>query len=243
MTEPHWKALPTISAGLIGEKNLINQEIRIMLKKKSGLLFLAFFSAFLTACDAALPDKTDSTTDIDKTVSMKQAELNASDAPFNVSGIYKGTSFDFNGDGTDDQVFGYALYSQFEFVIFDGKTADILLDERVMMPLDIPKINTEVYSDNKGSSKIMICGKSGGSSGGLTAETVQVFSDDLSEIIEAVYTEDDEFLYSPSCKDEEEYSGKRTEMLNGYEPCRTIAWDKYADGSISEAEQRVDDAL
>lgn len=243
MTEPHWKALPTISAGLIGEKNLINQEIRIMLKKKSGLLFLAFFSAFLTACGAALPDKTDPGTDIDKAVSMKQAELNASDAPFNVSGIYKGTSFDFNGDGTDDQVFGYALYSQFEFVIFDGKTADILLDERVMMPLDIPKINTEVYSDNEGSSKIMICGKSGGSSGGLTAETVQVFSDDLSEIIEAVYTEDDEFLYSPSCKDEEEYSGKRTEMLNGYEPCRTIDWDKYADGSISEAEQRVNDAL
>ena len=186
-----------------------------MLKKKSGLLFLAFFSAFLTACGAALPDKSDSTTDIDKTVSMKQAELNASDAPFNVSGIYKGTSFDFNGDGTDDQVFGYALYSQFEFVIFDGKTADILLDERVMMPLDIPKINTEVYSDNEGSSKIMICGKSGGSSGGQTAEIVQVFSDDLSEIIEAVYTEDDEFLYSPSCKDEEEYYGKRTEMLNG----------------------------
>lgn len=207
------------------------------------ICLILFAAVLLTACSSALPDKTESPIGIDEAVSIKQAELDASDAPFAVSGIYKGTSFDLNGDGTDDRVFGYAVYSQFEFVVFDGKTADILLDERVMMPLDITKLNTEVYSDNEGSSKIMICGKSGGLSGGLTAETVQVFSGDLSENIEAVYTEDDKFLYSPCCENEEKYSEKRKEMLNGYELCGTIDWDKYADGSISEAENRVNDAL
>ena len=198
-----------------------------MLNKKSWLLFLVFFSAFLTACGAALPDKTGSLTDIGEAVSVKQTELNGEYAPFEVSGIYEGTSFDLNGDGIEDRVFGFALYSQFEFVIFDGETADILLDERVMEDMYLPDLTAEVYSDSLGNFRFKISEKTAKTADSEITETIQIFPDADPMILEAVYDkETGEFIHAYDKYTFDEYKEKEAELLRGYDLYLNIEWEK-----------------
>ncbi len=167
---------------------------------------------------------------LENAVRGKMSELNRSDAPFEVSGIYEGTSFDFNGDGIDDRVFGFALYSQFEFVIFDGKTADIMLDERVMEDIYSSELAAEVYSDSLGNFRFKIGEKSAKTAASEITETIQIFPDADPMILEAVYDkETGEFIHAYDKYTLDEYTKKQAELLEGYELYRSIDWQKCAD--------------
>ena len=167
---------------------------------------------------------------LENAVRGKMSELNRSDAPFEVSGIYEGTSFDFNGDGIDDRVFGFALYSQFEFVIFDGKTADILLDERVMEDICSSELAAEVYSDSLGNFRFKVSEKSAKTADSEITETIQIFPDADPMILEAVYDkETGEFIHAYDKYTLDEYNEKQAELLEGYELYRSIDWQKCAD--------------
>ena len=167
---------------------------------------------------------------LENAVRGKMSELNSSDAPFEVSGIYEGTSFDFNGDGIDDRVFGFALYSQFEFVIFDGKTADILLDERVMEDIYSSELAAEVYSDNSGNFRFKISEKTAKTADSEITETIQIFPDADPMVLEAVYDkETGEFIHAYDKYTLDEYTKKQAELLEGYELYRSIDWQKCAD--------------
>ena len=167
---------------------------------------------------------------LENAVRGKMSELNRSDAPFEVSGIYEGTSFDFNSDGIDDRVFGFALYSQFEFVIFDGKTADIMLDERVMEDIYSSELAAEVYSDNSGNFRFKISEKTAKTADSEITETIQIFPDADPMILEAVYDkETGEFIRAYDEYTFDEYTKKQAELLEGYELYRSIDWQKCAD--------------
>jgi len=201
-------------------------------------------AAFLTACSSLTANEQDMISEkssqsnivhasqekpdnIFESVRCMESELNSSDAPFEVSGIYEGTSFDFNGDGIDDRVFGFALYSQFEFVIFDGKTADILLDERVMEDMYLPDLSAEVYSDSLGKFRFKISEKTAKTADSEITETIQIFPDADPMILEAVYDkETGEFIHAYDKYTLDEYNEKQAELLSGYDLYLNIEWEK-----------------
>lgn len=158
-------------------------------------------------------------------------ESDASDKPFGVAEIYSGTMFDYNNDGKDDYVFGYALYAQFRFVIIDSRDGGVLFDERIMTHL-IPETKTEIYknADSEYAFKITLMVKTPGIS---TVETVHIISDTGERVLEAVYDRDTNafshayYDYDAcKCYDKDEYIKKQDEFLSGYGHFADIEWSK-----------------
>lgn len=163
-------------------------------------------------------------------VAEKKNELDEADKPYGVSTIYKSTGFDYNSDGIADYAFAYSLYSQFEFVVFDGTNAECLLDKRVMMDFIPDKTVCEIYSDNNNfaarfSSKIQKAAPS------ALTETIQIFSGNECYSFEAVYdNETGDFVHAYyKYSSYEEYASAQNACLDGYSLLYTYLWEECTD--------------
>lgn len=162
-------------------------------------------------------------------VEEKKNELNRTDSPFGVCDIYSGTRFDYNKDGSNDYVIAYELYAQFEFVIFDGKTCEILADERIMMYLEPECLVTEIYTDNNGNFVELFSSKIQVVSAGELTETVQIIKINDTKMFEAVYDHDTgEFLHAyDKYSTYDEYISAQEKYLNGSKHFMDISWCEY----------------
>ena len=136
--------------------------------------------------------------------------------------------FDYNNDGHDDYVFGYALYAQFQFVIIDSQNGGVLLDERIMTHL-IPDTKTEIYknADSEYAFKISLRNEKPVVS--LTDETIHIITASGEYVFEAVYDyETGNFSHAYNFYTKEEYFQKQDELLEGYTHCADIDWTEYS---------------
>lgn len=155
--------------------------------------------------------------------------LDKKNSPFIVNGIYFSSEFDYNNDNIYDYTLVYALYSQFQFVVFDGERGNILFEELIMMDFNPSKTVCEIYFDGNGNYGEKFTTKIQKTvSSGIT-ETVQIIVNSESNIFEAVY--DDETGEFVHCYEKynsfEEYSASQDECLKGYNLIGKINWDEY----------------
>lgn len=156
--------------------------------------------------------------DFEKQVMNKKSELDKTDTPFGVYGVFRGTDFDYNSDGTDDYSVAYGLYSQFQFVVFDGKTYDVLLDERIMTQFESENLIIKLYSDNNGNYALVFKNRTQVAAASELTETVQIFKENEKVVFEAVFDkESGEYLHSYDEYDTyEDYVSKQQKCLDGY---------------------------
>ncbi len=197
--------------------------------------FLSLFAAavFLCSCSAAKTTETRLAPDSDtlvQAVTAQKDKLDTTDAPYGVSAIYRGSDYDFNNDGIDDYAFAYALYSQFEFVVFDGICAECLLDERVMMDFIPNETLCEIYSDNSGKLARRFYSKLQKTAFSAPTETIQIVIENECHIFEAVYDKDTgDFIHAfDKYSSYEEYNSAQTKCLNEYSRTEAIVWEEYA---------------
>lgn len=155
--------------------------------------------------------------------------LNKKNNPFIVNGVYFSSEFDYNNDNIYDYTLVYALYSQFQFVVFDGEKGNILFEELIMMDFIPSETVCEIYSDENGNYAERFTTKIKKTvSSGIT-ETVQIIANSESHIFEAVYdNETGEFVH---CYEKynslEEYSASQDECLKGYTLIGNINLNEY----------------
>ncbi|MBP3310590.1 MAG: hypothetical protein J6L05_07275 [Ruminococcus sp.] len=164
-------------------------------------------------------------------VAEKKNELDEADKPYGVSTIYKSTGFDYNRDGTADYAFAYSLYSQFEFVVFDGTNAECLLDKRVMMDFIPDKTLCEIYSDNNNNFAERFSSKIQKATPSALTETIQIFSGNECYSFEAVYdNETGDFVHAyDKYSSYEEYASAQNTYLDGYSLLHTFSWEEYTE--------------
>ncbi len=174
-------------------------------------------------------------------VAEKKNALDKADKPYGVSTIYKSTGFDYNNDGTDDYAFAYSLYSQFEFVIFDGTNAECLLDKRVMMDFIPDKTLCEIYSDNNNNFAERFSSKIQKAAPSALTENIQIISRNECYSFEAVYdNETGDFVHAyDKYSSYEEYSAAQNACLDGYSLLHTFSWEKYAEQN-TDNEYKID---
>lgn len=155
--------------------------------------------------------------------------LNKKNNPFIVNGVYFSSEFDYNNDNIYDYTLVYALYSQFQFVVFDGEKGNILFEELIMMDFIPSETVCKIYSDENGNYAERFTTKIKKTvSSGIT-ETVQIIANSESHIFEAVYdNETGEFVH---CYEKynslEEYSASQDECLKEYTLIGNINLNEY----------------
>lgn len=201
---------------------------------KNRILSAIAAALFLCSCSANNESKqplaSDNTALINAVAEKKNA-LDEADKPYGVSTIYKSTGFDYNSDGTDDYAFAYSLYSQFEFVVFDGTNAECLLDKRVMMDFIPDKTVCEIYSDNNNNFAERFSSKIQKAAPSALTETIQIFSGNECYSFEAVYdNETGDFVHAyDKYSSYEEYASAQNTYLDGYSLLHTFSWEEYTE--------------
>ena len=201
---------------------------------KNRILSAIAAALFLCSCSANNESKQPLASDdtaLINAVAEKKNELDEADKPYGVSTIYKSTGFDYNSDGTDDYAFAYSLYSQFEFVVFDGTNAECLLDKRVMMDFIPDKTVCEIYSDNNNNFAERFSSKIQKAAPSALTETIQIFSGNECYSFEAVYdNETGDFVHAyDKYGSYEEYSSAQNTYLDGYSLLYTFSWEEYTE--------------
>lgn len=165
--------------------------------------------------------------DFETAVMNKKTELDKTDAPFGVYGVFRGTDFDYNSDGTDDRVVAYGLYSQFQFVVFDGKNNAILLEERIVTHFESDNLITELYADNNGDYALNFKNRVQVAAVSELTETVQIVKENETVILEAVFDKESrEYLHSYDKYDTyEDYVSEQKKCLDGYTYLFEIVWE------------------
>lgn len=148
--------------------------------------------------------------------------LSEHDYPLPVFKIYSGDMLDYNNDGYEDFVLFYALYAQFEFVIFDSQNGNILFDQRIMTDIyDETKI--EVYSNDKSEFMFRIVDYVPRDVISLIEETVHITNGTKECVFDTIYDYDTkEFINSDdhdynNYNNYDDYLKKQEEMLDGYD--------------------------
>jgi len=201
---------------------------------RNRILSVIAATLFLCSCSAnneSKPPLASDNTALINAVAEKKNELDEADKPYGVSTIYKSTGFDYNNDGTDDYAFAYSLYSQFEFVIFDGTNAECLLDKRVMMDFIPDKTVCEIYSDNNNYFAERFSSKVQKAASSALTETIQIINENECASFEAVYdNETGDFVHAyDKYNSYEEYASAQNACLDGYSLLHTFSWEKYTD--------------
>lgn len=168
---------------------------------------------------------------INAAIEKKKKELNLSDMPFGVTDIYIGTMFDYNNDNHKDYVVLYALYAQFELVVFDSQNSNILLEDRVMMHIS-PKTEIKIYHNSDSGYLFRITYQELRPQVPIMVETIQFITGFEENILEAVYDSDTNsfnhgyFNYSAKYN-YDEYTKKQEELLNGYDYYMDLKFEIY----------------
>lgn len=168
---------------------------------------------------------------INTVIEKEKKELDLSDAPFGVTDIYICTMFDYNNDSHDDFVLLYSLYSQFELVIIDSQNSNILLEDRVMMPIS-PQTEIKIYHNSDSGYLFRITYQEFRPQVPIMVETIQFITGFEENILEAVYDSDTNsfnhgyFNYSAKYN-YDEYTKKQEELLNGYDYYMDLEFEIY----------------
>lgn len=162
-------------------------------------------------------------------ISEYKEKLNSEYSPFVVNSTYYSSEFDFNNDNINDYTFAYTLYSQFQFVIFDGISGEIIFEETIMMDFIPSKTICEIYSDNKGDFAERFTSKFQKAAYSEITETIQIITNSQTYMFEAVYDKDTgKFMH---CYDKynslNEYTASQNECLTGYSLIGNITWNEY----------------
>ena len=136
--------------------------------------------------------------------------------------VYSGEMFDYNNDGFDDFIILYAVYAQFQFVVFDSQNGEILFDQRIMMDLyDGTKI--EVYSNDNSEYMFRIVDYVPRDAISLIEETVHITNGTKECVFDTIYDYDTkEFINSDdhdynNYDNYDDYLKKQEGMLDGYD--------------------------
>lgn len=165
---------------------------------------------------------------IGEVIEKKKSELDESDAPYGVSEIYTGTMFDYNNDGINDYTILYSMYMQFVFSVVDGENAELLLEERIIIPFDLNNLTTEIYVNNNNEYVIKNIGRTVPTASSALIETIQFTAPSDTLILEAVYDKHTtEFVHAYDKFTYEEYLKKQYDFLDGYKLYLAIEWDYY----------------
>lgn len=212
--------------------------------RKFSLTALLLCAVFCTSCTAENAENITTTEEITTTVSLAEETVKPSlyniaksyketldneEAPFTVSSIYYADGYDFNNDGKEEHILAYNLYSQFQLLVLDGSTCDVLIEERIMMNLVPTKTACEVYSDGNGRLALNFVSWEQKSASSAITETVQIIADSESYMFEAVYDENtEEFIHAyDKYSSYEEYMEKRNEPLESYHFINDLFWYEY----------------
>lgn len=219
--------------------------------KKTSLISIALSALMLTSCTAGNTESTGGNSVAESTVTAnsedffesniksaiekKKTELDLSDAPFGVTNIYSGTMFDYNGDGYKDYITAYGLYAQFELVIIDSQSADILFEERIMMNVS-GSTNTEIYLNGNSEYAFKISERIAKPIASDIVETIQIITASEECVLEAVYDlETEDFIHAYNEYTQDEYIHKQQDLLNGYEHFADIEWTEILSETTAES--------
>ena len=196
---------------------------------KISILFLAFVF-LLSSCKNQNETNTVVSNDLFpyEAISKYKEKLNNEYSPFVVNSTYYSSEFDFNNDNINDYTLAYTLYSQFQFVIFDGFSGEIIFEDTIMMDFIPSKTICEIYSD-KGNFAERFKSKIQKSAYSEITETIQIITNSQTYMFEAVYDKDTgEFIH---CYDKynslNEYTAGQNECLTGYSLIGNITWNEY----------------